>query len=101
MGLEIKKKIEGSTVYVSLVGRLDTLTAPKLESEIEVLSDNLTDMIFDMKELDYMSSAGLRIVLKLSKSAHLNGEGLKFTNLSETVRSVFDMTGFSDILNLG
>ena len=95
MNLKINKNFNNKTLTISLCGRLDTITAPELEGELNNL--NFDALIIDMKELDYISSAGLRIILKLHKKLARSG-GLKLINLKEEVREVFDITGFTDFL---
>lgn len=96
MSLDIKKEINGATV-LTLSGRLDTTTAPQLETEFDALSPDTKELVFDLKELEYVSSAGLRLILKAQKAMNAKGS-MKLINVSESVMEVFDITGFSDIL---
>ena len=95
----INKKQDGSALVVALEGRLDTTTAPELEQELKSSLDGITDLTLDLTNLDYISSAGLRVLLSAHKTMMKQGQ-MKVTNASEIVREVFDVTGFSDILNI-
>lgn len=97
MSLKIKKTFNDKTLTISVSGRLDTISASEFENEINNL--NFESLIIDMKELDYISSAGLRIILKLHKKLVKSG-GLKLINMKEEVREVFDITGFTDFLQI-
>ena len=95
----INKKQDGSALVVALEGRLDTTTAPELEQELKSSLDGITDLTLDMTNLDYISSAGLRVLLSAHKIMLKQGK-MKVTNVSEIVREVFEVTGFSDILTI-
>lgn len=97
--MTVNKKLEGGVLTLSPVGRLDTTTAPQLD---EVLKENLPDaekLIVDLSELEYMSSAGLRVMLSAHKSMSGKG-GMVVKNVNEMISEVFEVTGFSDILNI-
>ena len=96
MSLKIEKK---NTEILALVGRLDTMTAPELETEISAMLPTVQSLTLDMEKLDYISSAGLRVILKTQKALEKKS-GLKITHVPEAVREVFDMTGFSDFLSM-
>ena len=97
MTIEIVKKKEETVLLIS--GRLDTNTAPVLEKTIrEDILENAT-LVLDMKELEYISSAGLRVLLSAQKRMQKNG-AMKLRNVCETVQEVFELTGFSDILDI-
>lgn len=97
MTIEIVKKKEEAVLLIS--GRLDTNTAPVLEKTIrEDILENAT-LVLDMKELEYISSAGLRVLLSAQKRMQKNG-AMKLRNVCETVQEVFELTGFSDILDI-
>lgn len=98
MGLKIEKRTAGITT-LALSGRLDTVTAPELEKELDAILPEANELILDMEKLDYISSAGLRIILKIQKTLEHKG-GLKLTHVPEAVREVFDITGFSDFLKV-
>ena len=97
--MTINKKQDGSALVVALEGRLDTTTAPELEQELKSSLDGITDLTLDMTNLDYISSAGLRVLLSAHKIMLKQGK-MKVTNVSEIVREVFEVTGFSDILTI-
>jgi len=95
----INKKKDGSALVIALEGRLDTTTAPELEAELKTCLDGITDLTLDMTNLDYISSAGLRVLLTAHKAMMKQGQ-MKVTNASDIVKEVFDVTGFSDILTI-
>lgn len=96
----IIKKIEnGSNLEIKLEGRLDTTTAPQLEAEINELGSGVTELIFDFKELEYISSAGLRVLLCAQKIMNKQGK-MVIRNANENIMDVFDVTGFVDILTI-
>lgn len=94
-----KTKTENALV-VSVEGRLDTVTAPELEAELEGALDGVTSLTFDLDKLDYISSAGLRVLLSAQKKMNKQGE-MKLVNVNETIMEIFEVTGFSDILTIG
>ena len=96
--MTINKKQENEKLTVSLEGRLDTTTAPELESEIASL-DGVKELVFDFEKLEYISSAGLRVVLKAQKTMNNQGS-MRITNVNDTIMEVFDITGFVDILTI-
>ena len=97
--MKIEKSMKDSKLFYALEGRLDTTTAPELESELKRDMDSATGLTMDFSKLDYISSAGLRVLLSAHKTMSKKG-GMKVTNVSEIVREVFDVTGFSDILDI-
>ena len=94
--MNIQKTLSGAALTVALEGRLDTTTAPKLEEE---LRDCLTRLVFDVEKLEYISSAGLRVLLAMQKLMNQQGE-MVLQNVNEAVMEVFEVTGFSDILRI-
>ena len=97
--LNIKTKTEGAALTVILAGRLDTTTAPQLEKLLKEKLDGLEDLTIDMAELDYISSAGLRVLLFARKV--MDGKGsLRVTHVNETIMEIFEVTGFADILTI-
>ena len=97
--LNIKKTMGGGTTTFFLEGRLDTVTAPEFEKEVKASFDEAESLVLDFEKLDYISSAGLRVLLSVHKA--LNGKGgLKLINVNEIVGEVFDVTGFADILTI-
>lgn len=97
--MEIIKQKDGEKLNVQLVGRLDTTTAPELE---EALMNDLTgikELSFDFAKLEYISSAGLRVLLAAQKI--MNGQGsMKISNVVSDIMEVFEITGFTDILTI-
>ena len=96
MSLRTEKK---SADTIALIGRLDTVTAPELEAELSGILQTADTIKIDMEKLEYISSAGLRVILKTQKALEKKG-GLKLTNVPESVKEVFDITGFSDFLTI-
>lgn len=84
---------------LALVGRLDSSAAPEFESKIEALLPTESSITLDLENLEYISSAGLRVILKAQKSLE-SKDGLRLKNVSESVKEVFDITGFSDFLTI-
>jgi anti-sigma B factor antagonist len=98
--MKINKNQAGSTLTIALEGRLDTTTAPDLEAELKSGLDGVTELVMDFTKLDYISSAGLRVLLSAHKIMLGKGGSMKVTHVNEIVAEVFDVTGFSDILNI-
>lgn len=90
---------ENNKLTVSVSGRVDTTTAPEFEKSVSDNLDGIVELILDLKDMSYTSSAGLRILLKLQKSMMKQGN-MKVINVSDEVMDIFDMTGFSDILTI-
>lgn len=97
--LNIDKTIENGKAAFSLEGRLDTTTAPALEKELKEALDGVSELTLDFSALDYISSAGLRVLLSAQKRMNKQGE-MKITHVNEIVREIFDVTGFADILTI-
>ena len=97
--LNINKNKVGNELTVTLDGRLDTTTAPTLESELKAALGGIESLIFDMTSLQYISSAGLRVLLSAQKIMNRQGNMI-VRNASEDVKEIFDVTGFSDILTI-
>lgn len=97
--MQITKTVDAGTLNVALEGRLDTMTAPELEAAIKEDLDTVEAAVLDLKDLEYVSSAGLRVILSIHK-ALAGKNGLTVKNPNETVTEVFEVTGFSDILNI-
>lgn len=97
--MEIIKNFEGEDLKVKLVGRLDTTTAPSLETEISGDLAKAKTLEFDFSELDYVSSAGLRVLLACQKQMNKQG-AMSIKNVKDEIYEVFNMTGFLDILNV-
>lgn len=97
--LNINKEQENGTLTIALEGRLDTVTAPDLEAEISASIDDIENLKFDMEALEYISSAGLRVLLSAQKNMAKKGSMVLY-NVNETVMEIFDVTGFADILTI-
>ncbi len=97
--LNIEKVAEGTSLTVKLEGRLDTTTSPQLEGELGSKLDGVKDLVFDLEKLEYISSAGLRVLLSAQKLMNNQGS-MVVKNSIEEIREIFDVTGFSDILTI-
>ncbi len=97
--MTISKKQEGSDLEIALEGRLDTMTAPDLEAELNASLGGAEKLTLDFSKLDYISSAGLRVLLSAHKAMSSKG-GMKITHVNEIIREVFEVTGFADILTI-
>ena len=97
--MTINKTQNGTELEIALEGRLDTVTAPDLESVLKESLDGAESLVFDLSKLDYISSAGLRVLLSAHKAMSSKG-GMKVTHVNEIVQEVFEVTGFSDILTI-
>ena len=97
--MELSNRKEGNTRVVSVKGRMDAVTAPEFEKSVEtMMGEGETAFVVDLAELDYISSAGLRSILALAKKLKTNGGSLQLAALQDTVKEVFDISGFSSIL---
>lgn len=97
--MEVIKNLVGDELKVKLVGRLDTTTAPTLESDLTNEISKAKTLEFDFSELDYVSSAGLRVLLACQKQMNKQGS-MSIINVKDEIYEVFNMTGFLDILNV-
>ena len=97
--MTINKNLNGTTLEVALEGRLDTMTAPELEAALNESLNGAESLVLDFSKLEYISSAGLRVLLSAHKAMSGKG-GMKVTNVNEIVREVFEVTGFADILTI-
>ena len=97
MTIEIKRNAEET--IIELVGRLDTTTAPALDKTISNDIEGTKNLVLDFKRLEYISSAGLRVLLSAQKKMQKSGS-MKVTNVCEEVMEIFEMTGFADILTI-
>ncbi|EOT27447.1 anti-anti-sigma factor [Eubacterium sp. 14-2] len=97
--MKITENVNGTALCLGLEGRLDTTTAPELEKVLQSGLDGITELTFDMKGLDYLSSAGLRILLGAQKTMKKQGS-MKVTHVNETIMEIFEVTGFADILTI-
>ena len=99
MAMKIEHKENGTELTVALEGRLDTTTAPELEADLKISLDGLTVLILDFEKLEYISSAGLRVLLSAQKVMNRQGT-MKVIHVGEVIKEIFDVTGFSDILTI-
>ena len=97
--LNINKETNGAALKITLEGRLDTTTAPQLEEELKGGLDGITELDFDIKDLQYISSAGLRVLLSAQKIMNKQGD-MVVRGANDDIREIFDVTGFSDILKI-
>ena len=97
--MTITKNVNGNDLVIALEGRLDTMTAPELEAELNKSMGDAETLTLDFSKLDYISSAGLRVLLSAHKVMLRKG-GMKVTNVNEIVQEVFEVTGFADLLNI-
>ena len=97
--MTIEKNIAGTSVTLKIIGRLDTTTAPELEATIDGCVAGTTELVMDCSGLEYISSAGLRVILKAQKLMNVQGS-MKLTCVNDTIMEVFDITGFADILTI-
>ncbi len=97
--LNVNKTIEDKKAVLTAEGRLDTVTAPEMEKVIAEVLPGITELIFDFEKLDYISSAGLRVLLSAQKAMNKQGE-MKVCHVNEAVMEILEVTGFSDILTI-
>ena len=97
--MTIEKKLIGETATLIVSGRLDTQTAPELEKELDSVLADIKELTFDFANLEYVSSAGLRVILKAQKAMNAQGS-MKLTGVNDSIMEVFDITGFLDILTI-
>ena len=97
--MAIEKIINGDMATLVVSGRLDMQMAPELEKELDSVLDGIKDLTLDMSALEYVSSAGLRVILKAQKTMNVQGS-MKLTGVNDTIMEVFDITGFLDILTI-
>ena len=99
--MNITKKMNNGILEVSVEGRLDTSNATQLDDELKGSINEADALVMDFSKLDYISSAGLRVLLSANKNLVKRGkEAIKVTNANDIVKEVFEVTGFSDILNI-
>ena len=98
--LNIVKKQDGDTLTVKLDGRLDTNTAPDFQTEMEPLLNDISKLVLDFDKLDYISSAGLRVLLTFEQEMEEQEKTLELTHVNDIIHDVFDVTGFLDILTI-
>lgn len=97
--MKIEKLNTDTGITLKIIGRLDTTTAPELEATVDGCIAGLKELVMDCSELEYVSSAGLRVILKAQKLMNAQGT-MKVIHVNETIMEVFEITGFADILNI-
>lgn len=97
--LTIRQEVNEESAVLCLEGRVDTITAPELETAIQEIIEGITDMVIDLAEMDYISSAGLRVLLSAQKKMSKQGS-LVIRNVRPEVMEIFEITGFTDILTI-
>ena len=97
--MTINKNLEGEKLNVAIEGRLDTSTAPELEAELSQL-EGVKELVLDFGKLEYVSSAGLRVLLASQKAMMASKGQMVIHNVNETIMEVFEITGFADILTI-
>ena len=97
--MTITNTLNGTELTVALEGRLDTTTAPELEASLKNSLDGVTELVMDFEKLEYISSAGLRVLLSAQKIMNRQGS-MKVIHVSEVIMEIFEVTGFSDILTI-
>lgn len=98
--LNITKKLEDGVLDVALDGRLDTNTAPEFQQEIEPMLGSISELKLDCEKLDYISSAGLRVLLTFEQMLEEQGKKMELRNVNDIIHDVFDVTGFLDIMTI-
>ena len=97
--MTIEKNLDGAALTLTLGGRLDTTTAPQLEAELKASLEGVEHLVLDFTALDYLSSAGLRVLLAAQKQMNKQGD-MVVCHVNETIAEIFDVTGFCDILTI-
>ncbi|MBR5669167.1 MAG: STAS domain-containing protein [Spirochaetales bacterium] len=97
--MTIKKELNGKDLAVAIEGRLDTITAPELEAELKASLDGVEKLTLDFSALEYISSAGLRVLLSTQKRMNTQGS-MTLKNVNDTIMEIFEVTGFNDILTI-
>ena len=98
--MTINSTKDGSKLTVALEGRLDTTTAPELEEELTKYNDEIDDITLDFSSLEYISSAGLRVLLGEQKAMSKKGGKMLVKNVNDTIMEVFEITGFTDVITI-
>ena len=97
--MTVDKKLTGTELIIALAGRLDTTTAPQLEAELKANLPGVEHLVLDFAALDYLSSAGLRVLLAAQKQMNKQGD-MVVRSVNQTIAEIFEVTGFSDILTI-
>ena len=96
--MTINKEAKGSKLTMAIEGRVDTTTAPELDNQLKESIEGVTDLILDFTKVEYVSSAGLRVLLSAQKTMNKQGQ-MKLVGVSDDIKEIFDITGFSEILS--
>ncbi|MBQ1536667.1 MAG: STAS domain-containing protein [Ruminococcus sp.] len=96
--MTINKEAKGSKLTMAIEGRVDTTTAPELDNQLKESIEGVTDLILDFTKVEYVSSAGLRVLLSAQKTMNKQGQ-MKLIGVSDDIKEIFDITGFSEILS--
>ena len=97
--MHVSKQVNGTEVVVAITGSIDTSTAPALEKEVEEYLESATLLVFDFAKVDYLSSAGLRVLLRCNKAMISHGKMI-VRNVDPIVMDLFEITGFTELLNI-
>lgn len=97
--MTIGKDINGTTTVLSIEGRLDTTTAPEFEAAVDSCIGDVQELVLDCAAMEYVSSAGLRVILKAQKMMNIQGK-MKLIHVNDTIMEVLDITGFADMLTI-
>ena len=97
--LNVQKNLDGDKLYVAVEGRLDTITSPDLEKEIDESIAGVKELTIDFDKVEYISSSGLRVLLAEQKVMNKQGS-MKLINVNDTIMEIFEVTGFTDILTI-
>ena len=97
--MTIEKRLDGKTLNILLTGRLDTTTAPQLEADLKQVLDGVEKLVMDFEKLEYLSSAGLRVLLSAQKTMNKQGS-MVICHANETILEIFEVTGFAEILTI-
>ena len=97
--MKIEKQLNGTELYLKAEGRLDTNTSTEFEAALKENIDGLTSLVLDFETLDYISSAGLRVLLSAQKVMNKQGT-MVIRNVNDTIREIFELTGFIDVLTI-
>ena len=98
--LNIEKKQEGTALTVKMEGRLDTNTAPVFQSEVEPMLESVSSLMLDFEKVDYVSSAGLRVLLTFEQEMEEKNKTMELCHVNDIIHDVFDVTGFLEIMNI-
>lgn len=97
--MNIEKIVDGKKLTIALTGRMDTTTAPELDAELKQSISDIKELVLDFARLEYLSSAGLRVLLAAQKTMNRQGS-MVVKNVNETIMEIFEVTGFVDVLTI-